>query len=76
MNVSQENTSRVAAVVKVGIVKADYEEKVEKALRTYRQKANIPGFRKGMAPMGMNKENGWEIDPARRDKQTSFGKSL
>ena len=43
MNVSQENTSKVAAVVKVGIVKADYEEKVEKALRTYRQKANIPG---------------------------------
>ena len=40
MNVSQENTSKVAAVVKVGIVKADYEEKVEKALRTYRQKAN------------------------------------
>jgi len=30
MNVSQENTSKVAAVVKVGIVKADYEEKVEK----------------------------------------------
>ena len=50
MNVSQENTSKVAAVVKVGIVKADYEEKVEKALRTYRQKANIPGFRKGKAP--------------------------
>ena len=76
MNVSQENTSKVAAVVKVGIVKADYEEKVEKALRTYRQKANIPGFRKGMAPMGGDKENGGEIDPARRDKQTSFGKSL
>ncbi len=56
MNVSQENTSKVAAVVKVGIVKADYEEKVEKALRTYRQKANIPGFRKGMAPMGMIKK--------------------
>ena len=33
MNVSQENTSKVAAVVKVGIVKADYEEKVEKASR-------------------------------------------
>ena len=32
MNVSQENTSKVAAVVKVGIVKADYEEKVEKAI--------------------------------------------
>ena len=56
MNVSQENTSKVAAVVKVGIVKADYEEKVEKALRTYRQKANIPGFRKGMVPMSLVKK--------------------
>ena len=56
MNVSQENTSKVSAVVKVDVVKADYEEKVEKALRTYRQKANIPGFRKGMAPMGMIKK--------------------
>ena len=51
MNVSQENTSKVSALIKIDIVKADYEEKVEKALRTYRQKANIPGFRKGMAPM-------------------------
>lgn len=56
MNVSQENTSKVSALIKVDIVKADYEEKVEKALRTYRQKANIPGFRKGMAPMGMIKK--------------------
>lgn len=56
MNVSQENLSNVSAVVKVEVVKADYEEKVEKALRTYRQKANIPGFRKGMAPMGMVKK--------------------
>ena len=43
-------------MIKIDIVKADYEEKVEKALRTYRQKANIPGFRKGMAPMGMIKK--------------------
>ena len=56
MNVLQENTSKVSALIKIDIVKADYEEKVEKALRTYRQKANIPGFRKGMAPMGMIKK--------------------
>lgn len=56
MNVSQENTSKVSALIKIDIVKADYEEKVEKALRTYRQKANIPGFRKGMVPMGMIKK--------------------
>lgn len=76
MNVSQENTSKVAAVVKVGIVKADYEEKVEKALRTYRQKANIPRLPQGYGSDGYDKENGGKIDPARRDKQIGFGKPL
>ena len=37
-------------------VKADYEPKVEKALKTFRQKANIPGFRPGMVPMGLIKK--------------------
>ncbi len=56
MNVSQENISNVSAVIKVTIAKADFEPAVEKTLRGYRQKANIPGFRKGMAPMGMIKK--------------------
>ena len=45
MNVSQENISNVSAVIKVTIAKADFEPAVEKTLRGYRQKANIPGFR-------------------------------
>lgn len=53
MNVSQQNIDKVSAVIKIEITKADYQEKVDKALRAYRQKANIPGFRKGMVPMGM-----------------------
>ena len=46
----------VSGVVKLEIEKKDYEEKVEKNLRQYRQKANIPGFRKGMVPMGLIKK--------------------
>ncbi|MEG1586119.1 MAG: trigger factor, partial [Bacteroidales bacterium] len=46
----------VNAVITIEITKADYQEQVEKGLRTYRQKANIPGFRKGMVPMGMVKK--------------------
>ena len=37
------------------IEEADYKENVEKTLKNYRKKANIPGFRPGMAPMGMIK---------------------
>ncbi|MEG1616630.1 MAG: trigger factor [Bacteroidales bacterium] len=56
MNVSQQNIDNVNAVINIEITKADYQEQVDKTLRTYRQKANIPGFRKGMAPMGMIKK--------------------
>lgn len=37
----------------VNIEKADCAEKVKKALNDYRRKADIKGFRKGMAPMSM-----------------------
>lgn len=56
MNVSQQNIDNVNAVITIEIAKADYQEQVDKALRTYRQKANIPGFRKGMVPAGMVKK--------------------
>lgn len=56
MNVSLKNIDAVNGVITVEIAKADYAEKVDKGLRTFRQKANIPGFRKGMVPMGMVKK--------------------
>lgn len=56
MNVSLKNIDAVRGIVKLEIVKADYAEQVEKSLRNFRQKANVPGFRKGMVPMGMVKK--------------------
>lgn len=56
MNVSLINNDAVRGIVKLEIVKADYEANVEKSLRNLRQKANMPGFRKGMIPMGMVKK--------------------
>ncbi|MDR1699223.1 MAG: trigger factor [Prevotellaceae bacterium] len=53
MNIQQTNTDAVNAVLSLQIEKADYQERVEKTLRGYRQKANIPGFRAGMVPMGL-----------------------
>lgn len=56
MNITKENLDALNAVVKVDIVTADYQEKVDKILVDYRKKANIPGFRKGQVPMGMIKK--------------------
>jgi len=53
MNVSLTNVDNVNALVQVTVDKADYEEKVTKALKNFRNKANIPGFRQGKVPMGM-----------------------
>jgi trigger factor len=53
MNISRENIDDLNAILKVKIVKADFEEKVEKVLRDYRKKANIRGFRPGMVPIGI-----------------------
>jgi trigger factor len=56
MNISLENNDAVSGVIKLEVVKADYAEPVEKSLRSLRHRANIPGFRTGMAPLGMIKK--------------------
>ena len=56
MNVSLQNIDKVSAQLTVKLEKADYQEKVEKSLKNIRQKANIPGFRSGMVPMGLVKK--------------------
>lgn len=44
------------AVLTLTVEPADYQEKVQKDLKQIRQKANVPGFRPGMVPMGMVKK--------------------
>ena len=56
MNVSFQNINKVSALLTVKLEKADYQEKVDKSLKTFRQKAQIPGFRKGMVPMSLVKK--------------------
>ena len=53
MNITRENVGDIELLIKVDIKEADYSENVTKQLKEYRQKANIPGFRKGTAPMGL-----------------------
>ena len=56
MNVSLENIDKVSALLTVKLEKEDYEARVEKALKDFRKKANMPGFRPGMVPMGLIKK--------------------
>ncbi|NEV92778.1 trigger factor [Psychroflexus sp. YR1-1] len=56
MNITREDKDQLNSVVKINIEKNDYSPKVEKILKDYRKTANIPGFRKGMVPMGMIKK--------------------
>lgn len=56
MNIVRKDLDQTNAVVTLRIEKADYAEKVDKTLRDYRKKANIPGFRPGMVPVGLVKK--------------------
>lgn len=56
MNVSLTNVDSVNAIVQVSIAKSDYQEKLDSALKNFRKKANIPGFRPGTVPVGMVKK--------------------
>lgn len=79
MNITKENIDALNAVVKVEISAADYQDKVEKILKDYRQKANIPGFRKGQVPMGMVKKQYGKsimIDEVNKLLQESLNKFL
>ena len=55
MNISFENPDKINGVLKITIEKDDYQGEVDKTLKNYRKQANIPGFRKGQAPIGMIK---------------------
>ncbi len=50
MNIVKEDLGDQTLLIKVGVAEADYKEAVDKTLKNYRKKANIPGFRPGMAP--------------------------
>ena len=56
MAVSIKQTSDVAAVITVSVKAADYQPQVEKELKSYQKRANIPGFRPGHAPLGLIKK--------------------
>jgi len=55
MNISLENPEKVSGVLTLVVEEADFAGDVEKQLKDYRKKANVPGFRPGQAPLGLIK---------------------
>ena len=55
MNISFEAPDKINGLMTITLEKEDYQGEVEKTLKDYRKRANIPGFRPGQAPMGMIK---------------------
>jgi len=55
MNIQFEAPDKVNGLMTITLEKEDYQPEVEKTLKDYRKRANIPGFRPGQAPMGMIK---------------------
>ena len=55
MNITFEAPDKVNGLMTITLEKDDYQGEVEKTLKDYRKRANIPGFRPGQAPMGMIK---------------------
>ncbi|WP_027451088.1 trigger factor [Xylanibacter brevis] len=56
MNIKFESADKINGLMTIAIEKADYQEAVDKKLKDYRKKAQVPGFRPGMVPMGLIKK--------------------
>lgn len=75
MNITKTQIDELNATIQLEISASDYMDKVENALKDYRRKANIPGFRKGMTPMGMIRkmyEKSAIVDEVNRVMQNSI----
>ena len=53
MKVSFDCPDKINGLLTVTIEEDDYKNDVEKELKDYRKRANMPGFRPGMVPMGL-----------------------
>lgn len=55
MNITFEAPDKINGLMTITLESADYQPEVDKTLKDYRKRANIPGFRPGQAPMSMIK---------------------
>lgn len=55
MNIVFENPDKVNGLMTITVEEADFKDNVEKTLKDYRKRANVPGFRPGKVPMSLIK---------------------
>lgn len=53
MNVTFDKKDALNGTISVNITSADYTKEIDNKLKDFQKRANIPGFRPGMAPKGM-----------------------
>ncbi len=55
MNITFEAPDKVNGLMTITLENADYQGEIDKKLKDYRKRANVPGFRPGMTPMSLIK---------------------
>ena len=55
MNITFEAPDKVNGLMTITLENADYQGEVDKTLKDYRKRANVPGFRPGQTPMSLIK---------------------
>lgn len=56
MNIKLQKTGDLTATLKIELTPADYVENVNKVLKDYQRKAQMPGFRPGKVPFSLTKK--------------------
>lgn len=53
MKVSFDCPDKINGLLTITVEEGDFKDEVENQLKQYRKQANVPGFRRGMAPIGL-----------------------
>jgi trigger factor len=56
MQITRESTGELTSTVKIVLSPSDYTDNINKILKDYQRKANVPGFRPGHVPFGLVKK--------------------
>ena len=56
MKIDLKKTDKLNSKISISIEKKDYESKVDKIIKDYKSKINLPGFRKGHVPLSLIKK--------------------